>query len=315
MRGSAEAATRRRTGRRRVTAGRRAAARCVKSGRGWRGRRATEVRRACAVTRRCVRGRRGGARCVRAGALRRRDRGGRCRRSVGCAGGRCARGGRKGETSRRRDADHRPFECLFLRRTCGWSCRTGRRRRGGRCNRCGWRCRRRLRLSRLVHHEHRPLELRGCSSSNVESALRTGGGRFRVFRTAVRTEQGVPPGAGVRTPLATPTDAPLHATRKAASFSSFACLGRLLDALRLAGPGHQRAKCVALLMLLVRSCLPAHRRAARAARRGSPRTPSGRDVRVDRARGDPCFLLRCEQAKIAERSRRITTLTPRPSAH
>jgi hypothetical protein len=235
MRGS-EAATRRGTGRRRVATGRRAAARCVKSGRGRRGRRATEVRRACAVTRGCVRGRGARARCVRARALR-RDRGRRCGRSVGWAGGRCARGGRKGETTRRRHPDHRPFKGLFLRRTCGWSCRTRRRCRGGRCNRCGWRCRWRLRLSRLVHHEHRPLELRGRCSSNVESALRTGGGRFRVFRTAVRTEQGVPPGAGVRTPLATPTDAPLHATRKAASFSSFACLGRLLDALRSARPG------------------------------------------------------------------------------
>jgi hypothetical protein len=126
------------------------------------------------------------------------------------------------EATGRRDADHRAFERLSGRGSCGRG-RSGGRRCDGR-----WghgRGRRRRMFPRLVHHEHRPFELRGGCSFDVESALRTGGGRFRVFRAAVRTEQGVPPRAGALSPLAMPTDAPLYATRKPARFSSFACVG------------------------------------------------------------------------------------------
>jgi hypothetical protein len=60
---------------------------------------------------------------------------------------------------------------------------------------------RRLRYSgdlRLIHHQHRSLELRGGSTLEMKIALRAGLSRIRVLRATVRTEHSAPPsGYGV----------------------------------------------------------------------------------------------------------------------
>jgi hypothetical protein len=117
---------------------------------------------------------------------------------------RCCCGWRRGgsgsaistETTGRRNAHHGSFESWTRLRARDRTAGRGTSRAGGMgSSGSSWRrrrrtgSRRRFRGARLVHHQHRALELgRGCSL-DIEAALGAGGGRFRVFRAAVRTEQ------------------------------------------------------------------------------------------------------------------------------
>ena len=134
--------------------------------------------------------------------LGRRVPGGRTdrrRRSVSCVRrrmscrGRGGGGGAERKTRRRCNADHRAFERRLrhaARRHGGGRLRhRGLKRRRCGCTRRRLCCGRRPLRDRLIHHQHGPLELGGRCSLDVEPALAAGAGRFRIFRTAVRTEQ------------------------------------------------------------------------------------------------------------------------------
>ena len=113
-------------------------------------------------------------------------------------------GPRRGAAHLRRNADHRSFELArgrdrgarrrgsriaAAKRTTKRAGRTRRRRRyRGRRPRGRRRTNRRQATGRLIHHQHRPLELRSSGPLDIESALRTSGCGIGVLGSTIRTE-------------------------------------------------------------------------------------------------------------------------------
>jgi hypothetical protein len=115
--------------------------------------------------------------------------------------------------SHRRNADHRPFEPARNRRRPRRRCSRSRTSRAGnrgpgcsrnrssaRGRRGSARCPRRWSGAghlRLIHHQHRPFELRRRRALDVEAAFRARLRRIRVLRATVRTEHSyLPRGEG-----------------------------------------------------------------------------------------------------------------------
>jgi hypothetical protein len=119
-------------------------------------------------------------------------------------GRRHGRGQRRPADGHRRHADHRPFQ--LVRDLTGARHLRCSRRPSGRCERA-WRSGRggtgggrAGNDSGLIHHQHRSLELRGCSTLQMEAALRARLSRVGILRATVRTEHSGPPCRMARLP-------------------------------------------------------------------------------------------------------------------